>query len=161
MAGNSRLLKTLRAISNTSRNFSHPVLTVSSKSTAPTVLRSLPEHKSLLPLLLSYNVPPKLAKECAARYDRYASQLRSETETRLVPYFTNRRKNPPTTVYPIFLNNYNRTLRRWSQSILDIALKTLKRDSVELRDWEVTYPAPLWLPVSLLFGCVGVMLMVP
>ena len=148
MAENSRLLRTLRLISETSRKFSNT--TPTSHPTPPTlpILRSLPKHKPLLPLLLSHGIPSGLAKVCADRYDKYANQLRSETEIRLAPYLVHHRKDPPARIYPVFLKNYNQALRDWAQSILDATLKCLKRDCTEIRNWDVTYPPPLWLPVS-------------
>ena len=149
MAQTSRFLRALQRIADTARRINpnpRPTLTI---QTTPNVLTSLPEHKPLLPLLLSYDIPCKLAKTCAERYDGYASQLKSETESRLSPYLVIQRESHLAQVYSLFLNNYNQTLQRWSQSILNTALKSLKRDSVELRNWEVTYPAPLWLPVRL------------
>jgi len=149
MAQTSRFLRALQRIVDTARKINpNPHPTPATQAT-PNVLTSLPEHKPLLPLLLSHDVPRKLARTCAERYDEYAIQLKSETESRLAPYLVNRRESQPAQVYSIFLNNYNQTLQRWSQSILNTALKSLKRDSVELRNWEVTYPAPLWLPVRL------------
>ena len=149
MAANSRILRALqmRRIVDTSRKINP---THSSTPNTPSILTSLPEHKPLLPLLLSYHVPPTLAKACADRYDKYASQLRSETETKLVPYLVDSASGRPGRVYSLFLDNYNQTLRDWAQSTLNIALKSLKRDSAVLQNWDVTYPPPLWLPVGLL-----------
>lgn len=149
MAEKSKLLRALQRIAATARKIEPNSRPTPAIRPAPSVLVSLPEHKSLLPLLLSHDVPPRLAKACADRYDEYAGQLRLEAESELAPYLANRRKNQPAKVYTIFLNNYNQTLHRWSQSVLNTALKSLKRGSVELLDWEVTHPAPLWLPVGL------------
>lgn len=150
MTTNSRLLRALQIISDTSRKI-NPAIHPTTKF--PTILKSLPEHKPLLPLLLSHNIPCNLAKECADRYDKCAKKLRSETEAKLAPYLVNRRRNKPARVYSLFLGNYNQALRDWAQSILDIALRGLQRDPVELGDWDVAHPAPLWLPVGLVrFG---------
>lgn len=149
MAERSRFLRALQRIADTARRIdSTPRSTLTIQAT-PNVLTSLPEHKPLLPLLLSHDIPPKLAKACADRYDGYAVQLRSEAESKLMPYLVNGSESQPAMIYSIFLKDYNRTLQRWSQSILNAALKSFKRDSVELRNLEVTYPAPLWLPVRL------------
>ena len=147
MAENSRLLRTLRLISETSRKFHNITPTTHATPTTPTILRSLPRHKPLLPLLLSHGIPSKLAQVCADRYDRYATQLRSETETRLSPYLAHHRRDPPPSVYPVFLENYNQTLRDWAQSVLNATLKRLERDSTDIRNWDVTYPPPFWLPM--------------
>lgn len=150
MAANSRLgrILQLQRIANASRKFgpSTPTTPIAAPST-PTVLKSLPEHKSLLPLLLSHDIPSKIAQACADRFDRYANQLRSETETKLAQYLTHRCKNPPARVYSFYVNSYSQALRDWAQSILNAALKSLKRNSAEIRNWDVTYPQPLWLPV--------------
>lgn len=148
MAENSRLLRTLRLISETSRKFKNTTPTTHLSPAAPTIPRSLPKHKPLLPLLLSHGIPSKLAKACADRYDRYANQLRSDTEIKLAPYLVHRRKNPPARVYPVFLENYNQALRNCAQSILNATLKHLERGSADIRDWDVTHLPPFWLPVS-------------
>ena len=148
MSTNLVVPRALRRIADASRKFGRTKPTTSTPN-IPKILKSLPEHRSLLPLLLSHGIPSQLATTCADRYDRCANELRSETETKLTPYLVNRRKNPPAVVYPVFLSNYTRALRDWAQSILNTALKCLKRGSVDLSDWDVTYPAPLWLPVSL------------
>lgn len=67
----------------------------------------------------------------------------------LAPHIVNGGESQTAKIYSLFLNNYNQTLQRWSQSILNTALKSLKRVSVELSNLVVTYPAPLWLPVCL------------
>lgn len=139
---------TLRRIADTSRKFGRKTPT-SPIPDIPTILRSLPEHKPLLPLLLSHGIPPKPATMCANRYDSYANELRVETETKLTPYLIHRRKNPPAVVYPLFLSHYTHALRDRAQYILNTALRCLKRESVDLADWVATYPAPLWLPVRL------------
>lgn len=146
MAANSIFPHALRRIADTSRKFGR-AMSITSAPNIPTILKSLPEHRPLLPLLLSHGIPFRLATTCADRYDKCASELRSETETKLAPYLVNNRKNPPAVVYPLFLTNYIHALRDWAQSILNTALKCLKRSSVDLSDWDVTYPAPLWLPV--------------
>ena len=149
MTANARILRALQMqrIAGTSRKTKSAT---SSTPNTPLILKSLPEHKPLLPLLLSYHIPSKLAKACADRYDRYADQLRSETESKLAPYLADHISGRPARVYSLFLDNYNQTLRDWAQSILNTALRNLKRDSAELDNWDVTYPPPLWLPVSLL-----------
>jgi len=147
MVQNTKLLRALQRIADTSRKLSRAAVPAPGPPCIPTLLKSLPEHRPLLPVLVSQDIPANLAKVCADRYDVYASQLRSETETKLAPYLVNLCKNPPARVYSIFLNSYSQTLQRWAQSILNTALKSLKRDSVELQNWDVTYPAPLWLPV--------------
>lgn len=147
MSQNSKLLRALRRIADTSRKFNRKHSTATPN--VPTVLRSLPEHKPLLPLLLSHDIPLKLAKACADRYDRYANQLRSETETQLVPYLVNHRKNVPIRVYLLFFSNYTHALRDWAQSTLNAALKCLKRQPVELTDWDAASSPPLWIPVGL------------
>ena len=154
MAANSRLLRTLQLqrIANTSRKFNSaatPVPTAAATPATPTILKSLPEHRPLLPVLLSHSVPHNLAKACADRYDRYADQLRSDTEIKLAPYLLDHHDGQPARIYAVFLNNYSRTLRDWAQSTLNAALKSLKRSSKELQSWDVTYPPPLWLPVCL------------
>lgn len=147
MAESSRFLRALRRIVDTTRKTSQNPRPMPTLQNTPSVLTSLPEHKSLLPLLLSFDIPSKLAKACSDRYDGYVGQLKLETEIKLAPYLSNRKKSHPAQAYSLFLNNYNQTLQLWSHSILNAALVSLKRDSVELRDLEVTYPAPLWLPV--------------
>ena len=147
MAENTRFLRALQRIVDTARKINPNPRPIPIIQATPNVLTSLPEHKPLLPLLLSHDIPPKLAKACADRYDGYASQLRSEAETKLAPYLVNGGGSQPATIYSIFLKDYNRTLQCWSQSILNTALNSLKRDSVELRNLDVTHPAPLWLPV--------------
>ena len=119
-----------------------------------TILVSLPEHRPLLPLLLSHNIPSRLAKACSDKYDGYANQLKSKTESKLAPYLAYQKKCHPFQAYSLFLNRYSQTLQRWSQSILDAALMNLRRDSVELQNLEVTHPTPLWLPVRL--SCISV-----
>jgi hypothetical protein len=116
----------------------------------PTVLKSLPEHKPLLPLLLSHDVPPRLAKACADKYDIHANELRSKTETKLAPYLLRHSGGQPAGIYSVFLENYSKALRDWAQSVLNVALRRLKRESVQLWNWEATYCAPLWLPVRIL-----------
>lgn len=156
MAERSRI-RALQRIVDTSRKFGltctnttpRATQTASPTPNTPTVLESLPEHKPLLPILLSHNIPSKLAKACADRYDSYAKQLRSAAETKFAPYLLNRRSHAPS-VYYFFLESYNQTLRRWAQSVLTAALKRLKRDSVDLQNLDVTYPNPLWFPVRLL-----------
>jgi len=151
MATNSRLVRALQfqRIANTSRKLAPTTSTASTTTPhTPTLLKSLPEHKSLLPLLLSHDIPSKVARACADRFDRSANQLRSETEAKLVPYLINRRKNQPARVYSFFLNSYSHTLHDWAQSILNAALRSLKRDPTKIQDWDVMYPPPLWLPVS-------------
>lgn len=149
MAENSRFLRALQRIADTARRINSTPRPTPTIQTSPSILTSLPEHKPLLPLLLSHDIPPKLARACADRFEGYATQLRSEAESKLAPYLVNGSEGQPATIYSIFLRDYNRTLQRWSQSILNAVLKGLKRDSVELRNWDVTYPAPLWLPVRL------------
>jgi hypothetical protein len=149
MAENSRFTRALQRIADSARRINpNPRRTPAFQDT-PSVLTSLPEHKSLLPLLLSFDIPSKLAKACSDRYDGYVSRLKTETESKLAPYLSNRKKSHPAQAYSLFLNNYNKTLQLWSHSILNAALASLKRDTVELRNLEVTYPAPLWLPVCL------------
>lgn len=149
MAENARFLRALRRIADTARRIDPTPRPTPTIQATPSILTSLPEHKPLLPLLLSHDIPPKLAGACADRYDGYASQLRAEAESKLTPYLVNGSESQPATIYSIFLKEYRRTLQRWSQSILNTALKGFKRDSVELRNLEVTYPVPLWLPVRL------------
>ena len=150
MVTNPRLLRALQLqrIANTSRKFSSTASAIPTTTPiTPVILKSLPEHRPLLSVLLSHNVPSKLAKACADRYDRYADQLRSDTEIKLAPYLLDYDDGQHARIYTVFLNNYSRALWEWAQSILDAALRSLKRDSAELRDWDVTYPPPLWLPV--------------
>lgn len=155
MAENSTLLRALQRFANAARKINpNPPPTLTTQD-APSVLTSLPNHKPLLPLLLSHNIPSKLAKACSDKYDGYASQLKSKTESKLAPYLAYRKKCHPFQAYSLFLNHYNQTLRRWSQSILNTALMSLKRDSVELRNLEVTHLAPLWLPVCL-SSCISI-----
>lgn len=149
MAESSRVLRALQRIADTARKINPSLRSSAAVQATPNVLTSLPEHRPLLPLLLSYDIPSKIAKACADRYDGYASRLRSAAENKLAPYLINRSKSQPARVYSIFLGEYKQTLRIWSQSILNAALKSLKRDSVELQNWDVTHPAPLWLPVRL------------
>jgi len=149
MTEKSKLLRTLQRIATTARRFDPNTRPTPPIQATPNILTSLPEHKPLLPLLLSHDIPLKLARACADRYDGYASQLKSETESKLSPYLVGRGGSQPAKIYSLFLNTYNQTLQRWSQSILNTALKELKRNSVELRDCMVTYPAPLWMPVRL------------
>ena len=152
MASSPRLARILQLqrISNASRKFATatPILPPASPNT-PTVLKSLPEHNPLLPLLLSHDIPLRVAQACADRFDTYANQLRSETETKLAQYLAYRCKNPPARVYSFYLKSYSQALRDWAQSILNAALKSLKRNSAEIQNWDTTYPAPLWLPVRL------------
>lgn len=152
MAANPRFFRALQLqrIASTSRKFSVTAPTTPTPLlVTPTILKSLPEHTPLLPILLSHHVPSKLAKACADRYDRYADKLRLDTETKLAPYLLDQNEGQPARVYTVFLSNYSRALRDWAQSILNAALRSLKRDSAELRNWEATYPPPLWLPVCL------------
>ena len=153
MAENSRFLRALQRIADTTRRINPNPRSKPTIQVAPSVLTSLPKHKPLLPLLLSHNIPPKLAKACSDRYDGYASQLKSETESKLAPYLANQKESHPAQVYFLFLNRYTQVLRCWSQSVLNTALVSLKRNSVKLRNLEVTYLAPLWLPVCL--PCIG------
>ncbi|KAF9786861.1 hypothetical protein BJ322DRAFT_679725 [Thelephora terrestris] len=149
MATNSRLARALQLqrIANTSRKFTPTTsTTLTATPDTPIVLKSLPEHKSLLPLLLSHNIPSKAAQACADRFDKYAKQLKSEIEAKLVPYLVNRRKNQPAKVYSLFLDNYSQALREWAQSILNAALRALKRTPAEIQNFDITYPPPLWLP---------------
>lgn len=155
MTESLRFLRALQRIADTARRINPNPRPAPTIQATPNILTSLPEHKSLLPLLLSHDIPSKLARACADKYDGYANQLRSETESKLAPYLANRKKSQPAKAYSLFLDNYSKALRRWSQHILNAALKSLKRDSVELRNWEVTYPAPLWLPVCL--SCIGIL----
>ncbi|KAF9654223.1 hypothetical protein BDM02DRAFT_3106516 [Thelephora ganbajun] len=149
MATNSRNLHALQIIAHTSRKIRPKTRTVSTSrttSSVPTVLEALPEHKPLLPLLLSHDVPSTIAKACADRYDRCASKLKSVTEAILVPRLTDHNKNQPAGIYSLFLNNYKQALWDWAQSILDAILKSLKRAPAKLRDWDIIYPPPLWFP---------------
>lgn len=141
-------LRTLQLISETARKINSANRSFHATSSTPTILRSLPEHKPLLPILLAHDIPPKLAEACADRYDLYASELRSRTETKLAPYLVDRSRGQPASIYSVFLKNYDKALRDWSQTVLNTVLKSLKRDFVQLRNWEVTYPSPLWLPVG-------------
>lgn len=154
MAENSTLQRALQRIAQAARKINPNVRSTLTIRDAPNVLVSLPEHKPLLPLLLSYNIPSKLAKACSDKYNEFANQLKSKTESELAPYLANQKKSHPAQVYSLFLNRYNRVLRSWSQSILNTALASLERDSVELRNLEVTYLAPLWLPVRL--SCISI-----
>ena len=150
MVANQRLLRALQfqRIANTSRKFNSTAsATPAVTPAAPTILKSLPEHRPLLPVLLSHNIPSKIAKACADRYDRYADQLRSDTEIKLAPYLLDQNDGQHARIYTVFLNNYSRALQDWAQSILNAILQSLKRDSAELQNWNGTYPPPLWLPV--------------
>jgi len=149
MAETSRLLRALQRIADTARKINPNPRPPAATQTTPNVLTSLPQHRPLLPLLLSHDIPPKVARACADRYDGYARRLKFAAESKLVPYLVNRNECQPAKVYSIFLGEYQQALRLWSQSILNTALKNLKRGSVELRNWDATYPAPLWLPVRL------------
>ena len=145
MTENLRLLRTLQRISDTARKINattHPATKSSS------ILRSLPEHKPLLPILLSHGIPLKLAQACAGQYDDYANRLRLETETRLAPHLAERNDSQVGRVYSFFLKEYSQTLRNWAQLVLDSALKNLKRDSQKLGTWDATYSPILWLPAS-------------
>lgn len=154
MAKNPRFLRALQCFADAARKINPNLRPKPTIQDVPSVLTSLPEHKSLLPLLLSYNIPPKLAQACSDRYDEYASQLKSETESKLAPYLANKKESRPAQVYSLFLDRYSQVLRCWSQSVLDTALVNLKRDPVlELQNLEVTHLAPFWLPVRLL--CAG------
>ena len=148
MVESSRILRTLRFISETSFNGTPSTAQPTSLARAPIFLRSLPHHKPLLPLLLSHGIPSKLARVCADRYDKYAIQLRSETETKLAPHLLYHCENPPASAYPVFLKNYNQALKDWAQSILNAALRRLERDSADIQNWSVTDPPSFWLPVS-------------
>lgn len=148
MAENLRLLRTLQRISDTARKIN---ATARQAPKAPPILKSLPEHKPLLPLLLSHGVPSKLAEACANKYDKYANQLRLEAETRLTPHLVGHTDSQPSKVYSLFLKEYSQTLRDWAQIVLNSALKNLKRDSKELGNWDTTHPPTLWLPVRTLF----------
>lgn len=153
MAANSKTLCALQIIAGTSRNSrvkARKESTSRATPNVPTVLKPLPEHKPLLPLLLSHKIPSPVANACADRYDRCAGKLRSTTEAILVPHLMNHDKDQPAGIYSLFLNNYKQALRDWAQSILNAALKSLKRDPAELRDWDIIYPQPLWFPVSIL-----------
>jgi len=152
MAECSRI-RALQRIVDTSRKFgftcakSTPRATQTAPTTltVPTVFESLPEHKPLLPLLLSHDIPSKLAKACADRYDSYAKQLRSAAEAKFAPHLN--QQSHTASVYIFFLESYSQTLRRWAQSVLNAALKSLKRGSVGLQNLDVIYPKPLWFPV--------------
>lgn len=144
MAENLRLLRTLQRISDTARKIN---TTARPAPKVPLILKSLPEHKPLLPLLISHGIPSKLAEACADRYDKYASQLRLEAETRLAPHLVGHNDSRPDRVYTLFLKEYSQTLRDWAQTVLNSALKNLKRDSKELGNWDATHPEILWLPV--------------
>jgi len=150
MAERSRI-HALRRIADTSRKFTSKKTTPrAARTTTPntsTVFESLPEHKPLLPLLLSHNIPSRLAKACADKYDSYAKQLKSAAETKFAPYLFNCRSHTPN-VYYVFLESYAQMLQDWAQSVLNVALKSLKRDFVDLQNLDVTYPRPLWFPVS-------------
>lgn len=143
----------LQRIVDTSRKFSFARTRSTHRAThtapptpnPPTLFESLPEHRPLLPLLLSHDIPSKLAKACADRYDSYAKQLKTAAETKFAPYLN--RGSDTASVYLFFLENYNQMLRHWAQSVLNAALKSLKRGSVDLWDLDVTYPKPLWFPV--------------
>ena len=135
------LLRTLQRISDTARKIN---TRTRPPPKAPSILKSLPDHKPLLPLLLSHGIPSKLAEACADKYDKYANQLRIEAETRLAPHLSDCQ---PGRVYTLFLKEYSQTLRDWAQIVLNSALKNLKRDSQELGSWSVTYSPILWLPV--------------
>ena len=154
MAGQTTLLRALQRIVDAARKIKPGPRPTSTVRDTPIVFTSLPEHKPLLPLLLSNNIPAKLAKACSDRYDGYASKLKLETESKLTPYLAYRNESHPAKVYSLFLDHYNKTLRLWSQSILNTALTSLKRDSVELSNLEVTHLSPLWLPVRLPFGII-------
>lgn len=154
MAEKSTLLRALQRFVDAARKIKPSPRPTSAFSDTPIFLTSLPEHKPLLPLLLSNNIPPKLAKACSDRYDGYANKLKLETESKLTPYLAYRNESHPAQVYSHFLNHYNKTLQLWSQSILNTALTSLKRDSVELRNLEVAHISPLWLPVRLPFGII-------
>ena len=158
MAERSRLLRALQLqrIAETARKINPNFRPTHTTSITPTILKSLPEHKPLLPLLLSHDVPPKLARVCADKYDTHANELRSKTETKLAPYLLKLSGGQPTGIYSVFLENYSQALRDWAQSVLNAALRNLKRESVQLRNWEATYPAPLWLPV-----CTGIQVATP
>jgi len=146
MAEDTRLFRQLQLqlISATARKFN----TIARPTPrTPTILKSLPVHKPLLPLLLSHGIPPKLAEACADKYDGQANRLRSEAETRLAPYLVEHSDSQPAGIYTLFLNEYSQTLWNWAQIVLNSALKNLKRNSRALGNWEVTYPEILWLPV--------------
>ena len=147
-AESPRVLATLQRIAETARKINSKSRPVHTTLGTPVILKSLPEHKPLLPLLLSYDIPSRLAKACADRYDQYASKLRSEAETKFAPHLLKRPRHAAG-VYSFFLGSYSQALRRWAQSILNAALKSLKRNSVELGNFDVTHPKPLWLPVRL------------
>lgn len=153
MAECSRI-RTLQRIADTSRKFSltctklspRTTQTVPPTSNTPRIVESFPEHKPLLPLLLSHDIPPKLANACADKYESYAKRLRSAAENKFAPYLLNWRSHTAG-VYAFFLESYSQMLRRWAQAILNAALKRLERGSVDILDLDVTYPNPLWLPV--------------
>jgi len=147
MAENLRLLRTLQRIWDTARKVN---TSARQAPKAPPVLKSLPEHKPLLPLLRSHGIPSKLAEACADKYDKYANQLRLEAETRLAPHLVGHNDSHPGKVYSLFLKEYSQTLRDWAQIVLNSALKNLKRDSKELANWDAVHPAILWLPVRTL-----------
>jgi len=166
MATNSRLSRVLQLqrIANTSRKLNqtaHSKLTIRPKPNVPIILESLPKHRPLLPLLLSHDIPSKLAKACADKFDIYADKLKSETETKLVPYLLDHSSGPPARVYSLFLHNYGQALRDSAQSTLNAALKSLKRSSAGLGGWDVTYPPPLSLPVRVPCNDVGMVLRFP
>jgi hypothetical protein len=150
----SSRIRVLQRITDTSRKFSFtctkPIPNVSQKipptSNAPRIIESLPEHKPLLPLLLSHNIPPKLADACADKYDNHAKRLKSTTELQFAPYLLNCHSHAAG-VYAFFLERYRQTLRHWAQTTLNAALKSLKRCSADFQDLDVTHPNPLWLPV--------------
>ena len=151
MAEKSKLLRTLQfqRIAETARKINPNSRRIHTTPIAPTILKSLPDHKPLLPLLLSHGVPPRLAKACADKFDIHANELRSKTETKLAPYLLKLGGGQSAGIYSAFLENYSRALRDWAQSVLNAALRRLKRESVQLRNWEATYLAPLWLPVRI------------
>ena len=148
MAESPRILSTLKRIAETARKMNSKPRPIHPTFNSPVKLKLLPEHKPLLPLLLSYGIPSKLAQACADRYDKCASKLRSEAETKFAPYL-HECTSHSAGVYSSFLHSYTRALRRWAQSILNAALKSLKRTSVELGNLDVTYQKPLWLPVRI------------
>ena len=152
MTEKSKLLRVLQLqrIAEIARKINPNPRPTHTTSTTPTVLRSLPEHKPLFPLLLSHSVPSRLARVCADKYDTHANELRSKTETKLAPYLKVG-GGQSVGIYSAFLENYSQALQDWAQSVLDAALRSLKRESMKLRDWEATYPTPLWLPVRV-FG---------
>ena len=146
MAESPSILSTLKRIAETARKMNSKPRPIHPMFSNIVVLKSLPEHKPLLPLLLSYGIPPKLARTCADRYDEYASRLRSEAETKFAPHLL-KCQSHSAGVYSSFLDSYTQALRRWAQSTLNAALKSLKRTSVELGNLDVTHQKPLWLPV--------------